>query len=332
MIFGQRELNVADIQAVSNLSGVQQLLAQLGYDSREPVQHTSAALGIAERVHPLIRQVWRLVQQPGGGLPLEIYWFEVTALTADLRRGVVAAFRNKPINALCILTTRDFDPLDFVLVERSLGHASSPGGQVTVSYRLLSVARRQPARVHLRALGRMRNTAADPYAQYERIRDAFRLAEWSEDEFNNRNLFSDYFLKQRLPAPRLFPAWDSDVQPAHRELTRICREAGDLHALDRAAICARFIAPLLDGLGFAYTALHDPEAEADYLLRPKDGTGPDCAALLVYPWDRPLDRQDDQDRDRPDHVTGIRVIRALHRHQLSWAILTNGKDWRLYCA
>jgi hypothetical protein len=59
---------------------------------------------------------------------------------------------------------------------------------------------------------------------------------------------------------------------------------------------------------------------------------PPCATLLVYPWDRPLDCRDDKERDRADHVPGIRVIRALEQHRLSWAVLTNGKDWRLYCA
>jgi hypothetical protein len=71
----------------------------------------------------------------------------------------------------------------------------------------------------------MANTAADPLAQHERLRDALSLAEWSEDEFNNRNLFSDYFLKRRLTNERLFPQWKTDVRPAHRELAQLFQEA-----------------------------------------------------------------------------------------------------------
>jgi hypothetical protein len=56
-------------------------------------------------------------------------------------------------------------------------------------------------------------------------------------------------------------------------------------------------------------------------------------ALLVYPWDRPLDRKDEQHtRSRAEDVPGIRVVKVLEEQKLPWAILTNGKDWRLYCA
>jgi hypothetical protein len=190
-------LALADIQAASSLPGIQQFLGRLGYDVSEPVEQTAASLGFAERVHHLIRQAWRVAaKRLAPGLPpaLEIYCLEATNLTADLRKAAISAFRNKPGNVLLIMTTRDYDPLDFVLVQKEVGAAQAPAGQVAVSYRLLSVDRRHPNTVHLRVLSRMSNMAADPYAQYERIRDAFRLAEWSEDEFNNRNLFSDYFL------------------------------------------------------------------------------------------------------------------------------------------
>ncbi len=328
------DLSVADVQAASSRGGLQQLLARLGYDSRTPVEQTAVGLGFAERVQPLVLQAWRLVQRNGLGLPLEVYWFEVKTLTVDLRKALATAFRNKPVNALLVLTTRDHNPLDFVLVEKALGATTGPGGQVTVSYRLFSVDRLRPSPMHLRVLGRMSNTAADPYSQYERIRDAFRLAEWSTDEFNNRNLFSDYFLRERLTNREFFPVWDTNVLPAQRELNGILRAAGEPRQLDAAAYRSRFIEPLLGALGFRFTVPPRGEAEADYLLRPADSE-PDAApraALLVYPWDRPLDRQDEPGRERADDVPGIRVIRALEHHKVPWAVLTNGKDWRLYCA
>jgi hypothetical protein len=39
-------------------------------------------------------------------------------------------------------------------------------------------------------------------------------------------------------------------------------------------------------------------------------------------WDRPLDRQDDLNRDRAEHVPGIRVVQALEKHQVLWAIVS----------
>jgi hypothetical protein len=336
MIGGPRRITVATVQAASDRAGVQQLLAALGYDTSELSEQTAASLGVAERSQHLIRNVCRVAaERLSPGLPpaLEVYCFETTALTVELRKALVAAFRNKPANALLIAATRDFDPLDFVLVEKAV-QAGGPGGaRVAVSHRLMSVDRHHPSGVHLRVLERMSRTATDPFGQFERIRDAFRLAEWSEDEFNNRGLFSDYFLKSRLPDARAFPVWNTDLRGVHRELLDILAQAGDVRQLSTNDMHAKLVEPILAALGFQADALGEDD-EADFLLRSGGAAAdsPAVAALLAYPWDRPLDRQDDLGRDRADHVPGIRVVGALEKHKVPWAILTNGKDWRLYCA
>ncbi len=180
------------------------------------IAKSTSTIRVSEKFQPLIAQAWRVAAEavsPGAPPALAIYLFEVKALTAELRKALVAAFRNKAANVLLILTTRDYDPLDFVLVEKEIAIGGPAGVRTSVSHRLLSVDRRHPSRVHLRVLQRMsRSEAADAYGQFERIRDAFRLAEWSEDEFNNRGLFSDYFLKSRLPDARAFPAWSADLR------------------------------------------------------------------------------------------------------------------------
>ncbi len=201
-----------------------------------------------------------------------------------------------------------------------------------VSHRLFSLDRRNPTRVHLRVLNRMANKAGDPYAQYDRIKDAFRLAEWSEDEFNNRNLFSDYFLKNRLRDKDLFPVFQKDVGPAQRELSRILTQAGDVRTLKPEQTNDKLIKPLMAALGFETPKPARGQHAADYLLEAKKDSASAKIALLVYPWDRSLDRKDDRDPDRPEDVPGIRVVKALEHHGASWAILTNGKDWRLYSA
>ncbi|MCK4342439.1 MAG: Eco57I restriction-modification methylase domain-containing protein [Phycisphaerae bacterium] len=178
----------------------------------------------------------------------------------------------------------------------------------------------------------MANKAGDPYAQYDRIKDAFRLAEWSEDEFNNRNLFSDYFLKNRLPRKDLFPVFHQDVRPARRELSEVFNRADDTRNLKTDELEDKFVKPLAAALGFETPKRVRGQDAADYLLEAKKNSASANVALLVYPWDRSLDRKDDRDQDRPEDVPGIRVVRALEHHGVSWAILTNGKDWRLYCA
>ncbi len=336
MIGGPRRIKAATVQAASDRAGIQQLLAALGYDTSEPTEQTAASLGVAERSQHLIRNVCRVAaERLSPGLPpaLEIYFFEVTALTVELRKALVAAFRNKPANVLLIVATRDFSPLDFVVVEKAV-EAGGPGGaRVAVSHRLMSVDRHHPSPVHIRVLERMSRAATDPFAQFERIRDAFRLAEWSEDEFNNRGLFSDYFLKSRLTDPRAFPVWNTDLRSVHRDLTKILAETGDVRQLGPKEMHANLIKPIMAALGFKAES-QGKDDEADFLLRPADtaADSPAVAALLAYSWDRPLDRQDDLNRDRADHVPGIRVVGALEKHKTPWAILTNGKDWRLYCA
>lgn len=168
------DMTTGDVQTASSPGGLQQFLARLGYNVSDPVDQTAASLGIAERVqHQILRARRVAAQREAPGVPpaLEVYAFEVIALTADLRKAVVSSFRDKPANVLLILTTRDYDPLDFVLAQKSLRQSRGPGGQVAVSHQLLSVDRRNPSRVHLRVLERMRNKAADPYVQFDRLFD-----------------------------------------------------------------------------------------------------------------------------------------------------------------
>lgn len=338
------ELSRAHIQAISSADGVEQFLARIGYDVSNPADQTAAGLGIAERVHHAVQQVRRVASHSlGHGLPagLEVYWFEAKALTADLRKAAAAAFRNKPACTLLLMTTRDFASLDFVLVERALAESSGPGSGIAVSHRLMSVDRHNPADIHLRALERMRYLASDPYAQFDRIRDAFKLAEWSEPEFNNRNLFSDHFLKKRITDPNDV-AWSriwSQTEPiraAQRALQNVFERVASPQNLPGTEYIEKFIHPILAALNFEASRADRSSGQPDFILRAAAATKDSAplAALLVYPWDRPLDRKDDHpDRDaaRAEDVPGIRVVNVLEQHKLDWAILTNGKDWRLYC-
>jgi hypothetical protein len=61
-------------------------------------------------------------------------------------------------------------------------------------------------------------TEEDAAYQWEKLRSAYMLAEWSEEYFNNRALFSDYYLRERLTDPKITPEWDEDVRPVGREI------------------------------------------------------------------------------------------------------------------
>lgn len=72
-------------------------------------------------------------------------------------------------------------------------------------------------------------TEADPFGQFDKLRFAYDLAYWSEAFFNNRGLFSDYYLCERLPArdgPLIeFSEWREDPKPTYVRLRQIYDQA-----------------------------------------------------------------------------------------------------------
>src|SRR5437667_7463409 len=71
--------------------------------------------------------------------------------------------------------------------------------------------------------------------------------------------------------------------------------------------------------------------QPDYLLSAPSAPGSPVALCLIYPWGRWLDGKDDtRDAETSDDNPGARVVSLLESETARWAILTNGKLWRLY--
>ena len=139
-----------------------------------------------------------------------------------------------------------------MLLERSVTAGTSPASSLrTVSRpRILTVDRRQAGVVALRVLKRFTFTEIDGYAQAEKLSSAFNIAEWSEQNFNNRALFSDYYLNDRLTDERLTPAWDEDVRPIGREAAKLMAGAREkLGGKPEAVYASGLIEPLFAQLG-----------------------------------------------------------------------------------
>lgn len=93
-------------------------------------------------------------------------------------------------------------------------------------------------------------TAASRKQPYKKLIPAYTIANWSEEFFNNRALFSDYYLLERLPT---FAAWADDPKPAFSRLRQLYEcAASQCAGQPVAALRANLLEPVLRELGFEY--------------------------------------------------------------------------------
>jgi hypothetical protein len=120
--------------------------------------------------------------------------------------------------------------------------------QVGIRPRVLTVNRRNPDDVALRVLRRFSYTESDTFAQYDKLLSAYDVAEWSEPFFNNRALFSNYYLITRLPSSS---EWNSSAEAG--AMTQAFKTLRELYADVREAftnqpeeiVRARLLEPVL---------------------------------------------------------------------------------------
>ncbi len=267
---------------------------------------------------------------------LQVYLFELQSVTVAHTRALARAFRNRAGNYLLILTS-DYDQLDFVLLEKYLPVDGADGNslgqrQVGIRPRILTIERLKPGPVHLRVLRRLTWTESDPFGQYDKLLSAYALADWSEDYFNNRALFSDYYLKERLPG---FPIWTDDPKPSFLRLRELYQRAASRFAgKERKHLSQELVEPVLRVLGFeARPGKPSQLASADPQYRLYSAEKKDALLTLcqVYPWDRSLDGKDDRrDKETQEENPGAVVVSLLEKGESPWVVVTNGRLWRLY--
>ncbi len=288
---------------------------------------TPAALSLNRELTNATRRVERLVSVEGA---LEIYLFELTSVTVAHTRALMRAFRDRGAEFLFVLTD-DYRRLDFVLLDREV----RLGARTALARpRTLSVDRRDPGPVDMRVLRRFTFTEVDedgdldPYAQFDKLMSAFTVAEWSEPLFNNRALFSDYYLKERLPE---LDVWNApQLNQAFRDVRKALALARPKLRDDAGAACPALVEPLLRALGFRVERSPDDGACDLHLFT--SGEDKPAAFVLAYPWQRFLDGKDASDPARPEENPGAQVVSLLDQEVAPWAIVTNGKSWRLYSA
>src|SRR5205085_10276944 len=99
-----------------------------------------------------------------------------------------------------LILASDFDTLEFVFLDkRKREHKGPAGGErIQVVPKTISVSRRSPSRLDLRTLRRLTWTCRDALEQFDKLRSVFDAAAYTGQYFQNRGLFSDSFLRDRL--------------------------------------------------------------------------------------------------------------------------------------
>jgi hypothetical protein len=271
------DLQRVDIQGLNSADAIAAFFAQLRYHTETRTTQTAGNLGIAaDTTARPIKKIDLIADQEG---LFQVYLFELQSITVGHTRALARAFRNRAGNYLLVLTTGDYQRLDFVFLERELPTAprNEPllsDKQSAIRPRILTVERRNPTTIQLRVLRRLTWTESDPYYQYEKLRAAYDLATWSEDYFNNRALFSDYYLKERL---KEFPVWKEDPKPVYLKLREIYQGAASrFGGQNKQDLYRDLIHPAIDILGFVARAENGNQnaaTEAHYTLHSPQNLG-----------------------------------------------------------
>ena len=328
-----RDVSAADVQLLATRDGVAAFFAALGYRTDSRQSQSVSAMGItAGALSRQIKHIERIALHSDGAEPLDVYVVELASVTVATTQGLARALRNRAGNYLLALTD-DYERIDFVLLQRYLrGSPASPmtTQHVAVRPRILTVHRRNPAQVQLRVLRRFTYTEADSDAQYDKLLSAYTVAEWSEPLYNNRALFSDYYLNQRLPELDEWKERPEDAYHRLRSILTAARQPGDTG--NAGTTVQLLVEPALADLGFRAAAASGGEGP-DYRLYAPNDTEKPVALCLAYAWNRYLDGRDEtRDTHAPDENPGARVVTVLESGEAPWVIVTNGKLWRLYSA
>ncbi len=327
------DLTASDIQQMSSREGVRAFFTGLGYNV-SPIEQRPENYGIENR--PFGQHCLYFEQIGVEEDTLYILLFEMRSVRVTDRQVLARALEKTNGRYLLVITDQDYDRIDFVLMDeaqpekpRALDAFQQPP-KVAFTPRVLTVKRNDPGRVALRVLKRLTYTQTDADFQYDKLRAAFITAEWAEALFNNRALFSDYYLDERLKDE---PEWQEPIGGAYHAFAALMTDAhARLGDLTTGNFWDQYVFEVLDLLGFEVDAPAEdadgPQPDVD--LYAPDGDQP-LAACLAYRWDRLLDGRDDRDDDkRKEDNPGQRVVTLLEAGRMPFVILTNGKLWRLY--
>ncbi len=322
------DLTAKDISSLSSVDAVVGFFANLGYPTGDRKQLTASSLGLTGDTAQAIQSI-ELVAADEDDF-FRVVFAKVRSITAKVRNDLARKLGQTGSDHLIVLAG-NFDVLEFVLLDKRTRQQKGPvgGGTVQIIPRTLTVNHKANTQLDRRILRRLTWTGSDGLDQFAKLRSHFESAYFTSHYFQNRALFADHYLQERLPDDT---AWRDNPSEPFAETKRLLHDArhrwtGTGEQIVRDGLYE----PLWKMLGFkpkVNKRADQDNWEPDYILKGKDGKPRTVA--FVYRWDRWLDGPDLSDPDTPEENPGAAVVSALANDHAQWAIVTNGKLWRLY--
>ena len=345
------DLEARQIAELSSPDAIAGFLANLGYQTDARTVLTPEAVGLAGESANLLKGIELLSEDAEQFL--RVVFAQPKSLTAKVRNDLVRVLGKSNVDHLLILAS-DFDTLEFVLLDKRKRESKGPVAveRIQLVPKVISVNRRNPTRLDLRILRRFTWSCRDGLEQFDKLRTVFDAAAYTGEYFQNRGLFADHYLRERLREDAAWKDNPSEMFGFVRDLLK--RAAGSLHDPVRVSerpahtgkdmLRTELFEPVFKALGFnpvVNRPSKSDQTQPDYLLKSSAGTV--VSAAFVYPWDRWLDGPDLHDDDTPEENPGACVVTALdslcslsgrgaegERNGANWIIVTNGRLWRLY--
>lgn len=329
------ELSTSEVGRITSPDALAALFDRLGYDTNCRTPLSPESIGYAD-TEQAIQSIELLAADEEDFL--RVLFVHVRSITAKVRNGLTRTLGKRNIDYLLVLTP-DFDQFELVLIDKLKHRKTGPGAQATYKpvAKTFGFSRKNLGsmtlqdRLTLRILRRMTFTAADGLLQYDKIRHAFDAVIYSDRYFQNRALFADHYLINRLPK---VSAWGDNPTVAFGQTRQILADAQQrLLGKERPFLREHLYQPVFDLLGFQAIEkmpASNGSLSPDYLLQGQENEP--LTAALVYPWDRWLDGPDYNDPHAPDENPGAAVVTLLEEGIADWIIVTNGRLWRLYSA
>jgi hypothetical protein len=322
------DLTPKDIGELTSPDAVTGFLDRLGYSTKIRCPLTPESIGLSGDAASTFKKIELLSEDQDE--VLRVVFAQPKSLTAKARTDLVRVLGRSITDHLLVLAS-DYEALEFVLIDKRRKEQQGPAGveRIQPVPKTISVNRRSPSRLDLRILRRFTWTCKDGYDQYDKLKSVFDAAVYTGDYFQNRGLFADYFLRDRLQDGA---AWKDNPSTTFAFVRDLYKDAqANWQSKDKEVLRAQLFKPMFERFGFkpyVNRPSKTDQTQPDYLL--KDAEGRVLSAAFVYQWDRWLDGPDQNDPDTPEENPGACVVTALDQGLADWIIVTNGRHWRLY--